>query len=1171
MHMVISSVSGGGARPDSGKTRRLRRSEIITAICGLVSVVLGAGVILGWLAKNPQVVQVSPGFAAMQFLTAMCFVLAGAGLAAHALRPSRVVIGITGGLVMVIGGTLVVEYVTGWKLGFDQLLTVLPTMPGQSAHRPSPPTSVCFLLCGAAIALLAAGPPEGLRRIAIWTFGSLGLALALMALCGYATGLAGTYAWGPFIGMAVHTAGGIGFLCIGLLATLWRSDASVLEDRWLPVPVALGTLTATIILWQALVADRYATMHEKAALVARALQNDAKVRLDGPLRAVDRMKQRWDMRGGTPYEEWRADAGSYVRDEKIFAAMEYVDATLHLRWIVPENQVPGPGWDLRSDTRWDAATGLGHARATRTMALSPTLDLKQGGRGFLACYPLFPRDQFDGFLVCAIRLRNLLEIVLSEPSLASYAISVFEGNERIYGPPVPDSDSPAQSLVDFHGHLWRFVVVPTSTTLTVAENQLPLAALLLGILVSALLTFTISALQEKARHARELQKTLREKETAQALLETAGRIARLGHWHLPLDGSGPQWSDITCEIHEVPVGTSISLEAAIEFFDPAHRALVVSRIEQARETGEPFDFEARLITAGQRAIWVHSRGEPVRDKAGRVVALRGVFQDIDERHQVAELLEKRNRQLEIATERAEAHARAKAEFLANMSHEIRTPLNAVIGMSELLLDAKLGAREHEFVETIHSSGDVLLALINDILDFSKIESGRLELEQIPVLLRDCIESSLDLVAGAAARKHLDLVYWIDPEVPPCILGDPTRLRQVFVNLLTNAIKFTAEGEVFTKLSVRPGEHGLRLHAAVRDSGVGIPAERRDRLFHAFSQVDASTTRRYGGTGLGLAISRRIVEKMHGKIWVDSEIGQGSTFQFEVPIQPVEAPIPAAIGMSDSRSLAGMRVLIVDDNATNRSILQMQTQSWSMQPVSADGARSALALLEAGEKFDLAILDVVMPEIDGYDLAQRIRERLSEHDLPILILSSMGDPPADIKKLGIAGVLTKPVKTTPLFNAVRNILIHTRAGETPPPLVPDQPSLAASYPLSVLVAEDNSVNQRVLALLLQRLGYRPSLVSNGLEVLAALERSPFDVILLDVQMPEMNGLEAAREICLRYPPDKRPWMAAVTAHAVEGDREDCLSAGMDDYLSKPVRTEGLASVLMRAFAQKSARS
>ncbi|MDB6132026.1 MAG: hypothetical protein JWM59_269 [Verrucomicrobiales bacterium] len=676
---------------------------------------------------------------------------------------------------------------------------------------------------------------------------------------------------------------------------------------------------------------------------------------------------------------------------------------------------------------------------------------------------------------------------------------------------------------------------------------------------------------ERKEMERELRATLRARRKSQALLESASRIARLGYWELPLDGSGLVWSDMMYSIHELPVGTPVSPAQALEFYHPEDRAAIA---EYAAASGEdtPQEFEARLITATGRQIWVHCRKETVRDESGTVIAMQGILQDIDERRRASELLKEQNRQLEAAKALAETHARAKTEFLANMSHEIRTPLNAIIGMSELLMDGQLDARGREFVDTIHTSGDVLLSLINDILDFSKIESGQLDMERIPVRLRDCVESVLDLLAGQAARKKLDLMYWIDSSVPEAIVSDPTRLRQVLVNLVSNAVKFTDKGEIFLKLSVRPGENGLMLHAAVRDSGIGIPAGRMDRLFSAFSQVDASTTRRFGGTGLGLAICRRLIENMAGRIWAESGEGKGSVFQFEIPLQPAHAPafsgtLEAGTGI---RSLKGLNILIVDDNATNRWILEMQINSWSMRPTPVEGGGEALGLITSGGKFDLAIIDVMMPEMDGYKLAAEIRRHRSEKELPILMLTSLdGVNRDDARQLGISAVLSKPVKNSLLFNAVSRILT---AAATTPESAPAASGMEGNSgfprPLRILVAEDNPVNQRVVTLHLQRMGFEPVVAGNGLEALHAVRERKFDVILMDIQMPVMDGIESVREIRRILPLEAGPWIIAMTANAFESDREACLTAGMNDYLSKPLRADNLKRALQLACGRSS---
>ncbi|HXF63629.1 MAG TPA: response regulator [Caldilineaceae bacterium] len=547
---------------------------------------------------------------------------------------------------------------------------------------------------------------------------------------------------------------------------------------------------------------------------------------------------------------------------------------------------------------------------------------------------------------------------------------------------------------------------------------------------------------------------------------------------------------------------------------------------------------------------------PVMDEQGQITHFIAVKLDISRRKEMeAQLAEARDKALEAS--------RLKSEFLANMSHEIRTPLNGIIGMIDLLLDTDLDPEQREFAETVRTSGDSLLSIINEILDFSKIEAGRLELEAQPFSLNECIAEALDILAPKAANKRLELAYYVDASVPDMMIGDVTRLRQVLVNLVGNAVKFTEQGEVVVTVKGRPRDGGrIELEFAVKDTGIGIHPEQLSLLFQPFTQVDASTTRRFGGTGLGLTISKRLAEMMGGAMWVESEPDVGSCFYFTILATPSMAQAPPR-SLWEPALLAGRRLLIVDDNATNRLILGRYAESWGMDYVSVPSAAAALAALAQSSDFDVAVLDMRMPNMDGLQLAEAIHALPIGNTLPLVLLTSVGWQDGQATGRYFAAHLTKPIKAHQLARVLVSVL-----GAGPPDrgergarsdrLLFDR--LGDRHPLRVLVAEDNLVNQRVAVRMLERLGYLPDVANNGLQVLAALAHTPYDVILMDVQMPELDGIETTRRIRQEVDPARQPLIIAMTAHALEGDRELCLHSGMDDYISKPVRVETLALVL-----------
>ena len=724
------------------------------------------------------------------------------------------------------------------------------------------------------------------------------------------------------------------------------------------------------------------------------------------------------------------------------------------------------------------------------------------------------------------------------------------------------------------GEQWRLLsheVESQAQTQTLAGFRRSL--IILAAIVGVLLASTLLAIVRLRRSSAELERRVRERTTA---LEHEQYLLQALLQHLP---HSIYFKDADSRF----VSVSQALITKFGFQDPAQ---VIGKTDfdffSEEHARQAFVDEQELLRGIKPVIekhevetwpdgsktWVSTTKMPLVDRQGKTIGTFGISQNITAQKQAEEALR-------VAKQAAEAANRAKGDFLANMSHEIRTPMNAIIGMTELVLDTEITAVQRDYLTMVQQSGDALLSLINDILDFSKIEAGKLDLETAPFDLYECLGDTMKSLSLRAARKGLELVCHIGSSVPQSVAGDAARLRQVVINLVGNALKFTETGEVVLSAAVESAtDSEFLLHASVRDTGIGIPQEKLATIFAAFEQADTSVTRKYGGTGLGLAISSRLVELMGGRIWVESQMGQGSTFHFTGRLQIAPA-IPAEDRAGSTSRIFGTRVLVVDDNATNRRLLDEMLKNWGMQPQPASGAAAALDLLKSardtGQPFALVLTDINMPLADGFSLVEDMLRDETLAATRVIVLTS-GDRPGDIsrsKNLGVAGYLVKPIKQSELFDAIVGALGVTTVDDgKQPEATRTAPSIR---PLRILLAEDSIPNQKLAVGLLTKWGHTLTVTANGREALAAWEAQPFDLILMDVQMPEMDGLQATQlireseRVSGRHIP-----IIAMTAHAMKGDREECLAAGMDGYVPKPIRVNELSTALTNLFAQGAER-
>jgi PAS domain S-box-containing protein len=699
-------------------------------------------------------------------------------------------------------------------------------------------------------------------------------------------------------------------------------------------------------------------------------------------------------------------------------------------------------------------------------------------------------------------------------------------------------------------HVGTFCVLDSQPRIPSAEDL----AVLRDLALIAQIELNHGELSSAYKIQQQTEEKLRESEARfREVVDIPGKFV----WEITPEGKTLYISDRVQEV----LGYSAEEMSKRSFFEgliEEDAIIATAKFYYAAQKGQRFsDLEYRFKTKNGNIIWLTARGAPMHAADGKtLVGYRGMCEDITERKQIQQ-------EVVTAKEAAESANSAKSEFLANMSHEIRTPMNAIVGMTGLLLGTTLNPEQRDYSETIRNSADTLLTIISEILDFSKIEAGKLELENHPFDLPILVEEAIDCVALQAGAKGLDLFWQIAPELPQGFTGDVTRMRQILVNLLANAVRFTAKGDVSVTVSRAENEGGDHFVLfSVWDTGIGIPADKVDKLFQSFSQVDTSTTRKYGGTGLGLAISRKLTEMMGGNIWVESEEGKGSGFHAAIPLQEALPPKP----LVPNPILKGKTLIIAAKHPGVRSMIEALVESWGMTTVSVGTAGDVMTKLRSGLTFQGAVIEEDLPDQSGKELAQDIRRQRGAASTPCILLCSLQEQAAYGSNLppGFVAALAKPVH----FQQLHGILATSlKGGKVTNKLLRSTGRIDTGFgqrrPLRLLLAEDNIINQKVATRILSQMGYRPDVVHNGVEVLQALDRQKYDVILMDIQMPEMDGLEATRRIRKEYTGTRRPWIIAMTANAMDSDRKNCFDAGMDGYLSKPVRIEALEAELTRS--------
>jgi len=1150
---------------------RLQKTAVALTI--LILVVSGA-VFVARLLGADQPLPFGNAIAAVSTPSAAAFFALALGLLGYQLNYRFLA------LIAIVPGVMGLLRLAHPIIAFD-----VPILPTRS--DPAAPFSVhfvaglCIVFSSTAVAWLARIRQSSSRILFIAFVASVLASVGFTSLLGYELALPAVYRWGTNDNLPPGTAGQLFLLGVDLFLVAWIEQQLFKPGApaWLPMPFVIGTATLSSILWLGLrevenvriAASTQIVLRDFAAAIDREFQQGETT--------VEQLARLVEQEPSDSNELWAANVRA-VKSE-VMAVQSFYLLAPDFRTAVVEPSAGNESFrlfDQGADPVRRAA--LVSARDRHHAQISGTVKNANGLPGAAIYAPILMSNSLIGYTGVEISYRRLFAAIERALKITGhYRTTIAVGNEIVFedGAAASASDR-IEEVFDVADRRIRISITPTRQTLRESRGFLPELALGAGWGITLLLGLSVHlarSARSSLRSARLSNEKLVSENEERRRVEERLRISQAAARKLSLVASKTdnlvlitspdglvEWVNESFETIMGYTLAEITGRNPIDFLiGPDTDRRTVKRIKAALRRGRSVSTDLANYSKTGKRFFLHLEVQPVLNEQGRLENFIAVEFDITARVEMEQNLRR-------AKAEADAASRAKSEFLASMSHEIRTPMNGVIGMTSLLLDSGLNAEQRDYVNTIRNSGDTLLTIINEILDFSKIESGNMELEHLPFELAVCIEDSLDLFSVQASKQGLELAYFIEPDVPGWIQGDVTRLRQVLANLVNNAVKFTPSGSVSIRVRCSEGpptgrpEEKVALEFSVIDTGIGIPPDRIDRLFRPFSQVDSSTTRRYGGTGLGLVISQRLCQLMGGTIRVDTSVEQGATFRFTINAEPVNTPsgwglpqLPIRLGLGDTLGIIAHPLM--------RQRLDQFLKEWGARPHLVDTPAAAMAYLQTSLPtavlFDYSLVD--------QPLGHELRTHLSRGETPLILLLPAGESAEDLSifagRRGV-GTVPKPGRTNAIVRNLQN-LFDAPPDSLPPFVVPaDTHLLGREIPLDILLVEDNSVNQKVALRFLDRLGYRADAVANGIEAVNTLRHRKYHLVLMDLQMPEMDGFAASREIRQVVPPEHQPKIVALTANALQGDREQCLAAGMDDYITKPVKLLDIAQVIRRQF-------